>query len=136
MNLLKKIKQKIHLVVGVFVLAVFIGFAIYSFFIKGFHVKKSTFSKLPGWSQANLQKSLAAWQQSCQRIMSFPHKMNVGSSTIKLKAGNWRPVCQAALSLKNPTNNQIKDYFQNWFQPWQIKFGSHTHGIFHRLLSI
>lgn len=81
------------------------------------HLKKVSFSDLPGWDQANARKSLLAFQASCKVFLKQDPEAAVGSLYLELKAKDWYPACEAALSIAPDSAEQAKVFFESWFVP-------------------
>lgn len=90
--------------------------------------KKVSFEQLPGWDKADVQKSLLAFQNSCEAFVKQHPSRPVGSKHIHLKAGDWHPACKTALSLKNPDEEVARDFFEKWFNP--IRLDNRSKGLF------
>lgn len=90
--------------------------------------KKIDFEQLPGWDKADVKKSLLAFQKSCETFIKQNPSHPVGSNHIHLKAGDWRPACKAALSLKEPSEDVARLFFEKWFNP--IKLENKSPGLF------
>lgn len=90
-----------------------------------------SFSSLPGWASAKLQKSFSAFQTSCKVFLKSDPDKSVGSEFIELKARDWLPACRAAMQLQTPyTNEQLRDFFQTWFNVVEFHDGRPVKGLF------
>lgn len=89
---------------------------------------KISFEQLPGWDDADVKKSLIAFQNSCNTFLKQKPSHPVGSKHILLRAGDWRPACQAAVSIEAVSEAKARDFFEKWFNP--IKFEQKTQGLF------
>ena len=88
------------------------------------------FSKLPGWYEAEVKKSLSAFQLSCKIFSKQKLTHPVGSQLIQLQVKDWRPACDAAL-LINPENEiSAKLFFEEWFYPVELTRPKSVHGLF------
>ena len=67
--------------------------------------KPVKWNKLDQWQQDNLTEALPALLQQCPRLQS-----NI----------EWQSVCDAATKLKNPTEQQVRSFFESHFQPHRI----------------
>ena len=92
--------------------------------------KASTFSALPGWQSANLETSLKTFKVSCDVFLRQPENKKVGSAFFSLKASDWYPACRAARKLQNPSNAQIKAFFEAWFNPGTFYKEDQIEGLF------
>ena len=54
-------------------------------------LKKISFEKLPGWDEADVKKSLLAFQNSCNTLLKQHPAHQVGSQHIRLRAKDWQP---------------------------------------------
>lgn len=90
------------------------------------------FTKLPGWENADLKKSLETFKVSCRVFLRQPTSKDVGTDVIPLTAGDWHPVCKAALKLADDTpNKEIKAFFEAWFKPGRFyQDGKRAKGLF------
>lgn len=93
-------------------------------------LKKVDFDELPGWDDADVKKSLSAFQQSCQTFLKQKPTRSVGSANIRLHAGDWHPACEAALSMKSTEEPDARRFFEKWFHPVELKPKSKTKGLF------
>ncbi|WP_434777180.1 murein transglycosylase A [Neisseria sp. Ec49-e6-T10] len=73
----------------------------------------ASFSELPDWQTQNFQASLSSFLQGCIKLQNNP---------------SWINVCQQAQRLGNE-NAQIKKFFENNFQPWQIRDNGKIEGM-------
>ncbi len=94
------------------------------------HLKVTSFKKLPGWSEANTLTSLKTFQSSCRTFLKQAPDTLVGNDVFKLKAKDWHPVCEVALSMKNSTKEEAKQFFQTWFKPVEFYNGKPITGLF------
>lgn len=89
------------------------------------------FSVLPGWKQEDLRPSFAVFQKSCKVFLKMNPDKPVGSELIPLTASAWFPACQVALQSNAPkTRQQIKKFFQTWFDVVEFHNGHPVEGLF------
>ncbi|MDX2345492.1 MAG: MltA domain-containing protein [Legionella sp.] len=79
-----------------------------------------SFSALSGWKAADLTSSLKTFKISCDVFLRQPANKTVGSKYFSLKASDWYPACRAARKLSNPSNTQIRAFFEAWFTPGEF----------------
>ncbi|MBA2648405.1 MAG: MltA domain-containing protein [Legionella sp.] len=92
---------------------------------------KVSFENLPGWDKAHVTKSLHAFQLSCKTFLKQNPKHAVGSVRIKLKAGDWKPACDAASLIDSNSEEEARLFFETWFNPIEFKQAKKsTHGLF------
>ena len=94
------------------------------------HLKAVTFQQLPAWSKIDLSSSFKAFQISCHAFLKQGPSTPVGSQFIPLMAQDWYPACNAANAINNPTNQNIRDFFENWFHPVIFTKKHATQGLF------
>ncbi|MFA6302595.1 MAG: MltA domain-containing protein [Legionella sp.] len=93
-------------------------------------LKKISFEQLPGWEEAEVKKSLFAFQKSCITFLKQKPTRQVGSSQIDLQAGDWRPACQAALSIDTISEDAARVFFEKWFSPIKLDHKKKSQGLF------
>lgn len=97
---------------------------------KNMTLTKISFDDLPGWSEANLKKSLVAFQLSCQTFLKQKPTHPVGSKEIDLQAKDWHPACGAALPIHATNNVAVKAFFERWFDPIEFSNRKPVRGLF------
>ncbi|MGQ3888727.1 murein transglycosylase A [Legionella sp. CNM-1927-20] len=93
-------------------------------------LKESSFAKLPGWNEANVKKSLSAFQLSCKTFLRQNPERAVGSQKIPLKVKDWYPACREALALNEASEETARNFFQKWFKPVEFYEKETVHGLF------
>jgi membrane-bound lytic murein transglycosylase A len=89
------------------------------------------FSKLPGWGTGALLTSFSTFQDSCKVFIKQPPEKIVGSEFVELKVKDWLPACTAAFKLPLPhTSEQIRTFFQTWFDAFEFHDGKPVQGLF------
>lgn len=82
--------------------------------LKGFNPTASQYFQaawrdLPGWNEDALTQAWPAWMNSCKAS---------GKSRDQL---NWKSVCAKSKEMTNPSNQQIKEFFEKNFQIYEIR---------------
>ncbi len=90
----------------------------------------ASFSDLPGWQTADLKSSLTTFKISCDVFLRQPEHKAVGSQYFPMKASDWYPACRAARALSNPSNAEIKAFFEAWFNPGEFYEKEAVTGLF------
>ncbi|MDI9818386.1 MULTISPECIES: murein transglycosylase A [unclassified Legionella] len=108
------------------------GFCLWWFWPKTEKItlRQGSFSQLPGWNTANVKKSLGAFQTSCKAFLRQNPERSVGSHHLTMKAKDWQPICQEALTISPVTNKNAKKFFQKWFAPVEFYNGQSLKGLF------
>lgn len=98
--------------------------------IKNITLKKVSFEQLPGWNKSGVKNSLAAFQESCKVFLKKNPTHPVGSQLIKLKAKDWLPACNEAVTIDTTTEASAKTFFEKWFYPLELVKRKPIRGIF------
>ena len=98
--------------------------------IKNSTLRQISFNQLPGWNEADVKKSLTAFQLSCKAFLKQEPNQPVGSDHIELKAKDWHPACKAALSIHSIYESSARQFFETWFYPIEFSKTKPNHGLF------
>ncbi|KTD31977.1 MULTISPECIES: murein transglycosylase A [Legionella] len=98
--------------------------------IKNITLKKVPFEQLPGWNESGVKQSLIAFQRSCKVFLKTKPSRPVGSQLIKLKAQDWLPACNQALTISNISEENAKAFFEKWFYPLELVKHKPVKGLF------
>jgi membrane-bound lytic murein transglycosylase A len=79
------------------------------------------FQDLPGWQEDDQRQAVISLLNSCKKFSSFSNKQLIGNKIGKITAGDFRAVCEIAAVVKNMSNIQARNFFENWFQPFLIE---------------
>ena len=69
-----------------------------------------SFESLKGWQSDNHLEALLSFQISCARLLKYPGDREYNGFGL---AKDWKPACQAATQLEQPTSSQAKELFEN-----------------------
>ena len=99
---------------------------------KNIALTKVSFEELPGWDNADVKKSLLAFQTSCEAFLKQSPSHPMGTQHIKLKVRDWHPACKAALDLDSISEDSAKTFFEKWFHPieFEQKKQAPVHSVF------
>jgi membrane-bound lytic murein transglycosylase A len=89
-----------------------------------------SFKGLPGWDEADLSASFKTFKASCEVFLRQPPEKDVGNQYVPLKAEDWYPACRAAKQLDNPSNANIRSFFEAWFNPGEFEKEGPIEGLF------
>ncbi|WP_339633100.1 MltA domain-containing protein [uncultured Sneathiella sp.] len=92
-------------------------------------LEKTAFSKLPGWQEEDFSGFFEAFFKSCAKIETLPETRSMGGADLAGTAGDWKPLCAAALALP-PDADVQKAFFENNFTPFQILNNDEETGLF------
>ncbi|RDI42056.1 murein transglycosylase A [Aquicella lusitana] len=90
---------------------------------------KTTFNRLHGWNQDNLALAFTAFKQSCTEILKRQPDQPFGPPQAA-SVRDWQTICYAANRLKTINMITARQFFENWFEPYLVKNGSSTQGLF------
>lgn len=93
-------------------------------------LRQAGFNRLPGWNNADISKSLAAFQNSCKTFLRQNPENAVGSQQIHMKVKDWQPACRAAMSINPVSEALARDFFQTWFTPVEFYNKQPVSGLF------
>ncbi|MCX7091399.1 MAG: MltA domain-containing protein [Legionellales bacterium] len=93
-------------------------------------IKRIAFAKLPGWQSAHALSSLRTFQLSCRHFLRMDPKYSVGNTWFGLRAKDWRPACETALTMQADSEIQAKNFFETWFQPMEFSQKQAITGLF------
>lgn len=80
---------------------------------------------LKGWQDDDHLDALQSFQISCGRLLKYPDDREYNGFGL---AVDWKPACQAATDLQNPTEIQAKELFENHFTA--LSFRDQEEGLF------
>jgi membrane-bound lytic murein transglycosylase A len=89
-----------------------------------YHLERTEFANLDGWSMADLNLPMAAFRRSAQEILSTAHGFK-RSPTFSGAIEDWRSTCEAALKTEN-----ARAFFEDYFLPFRIKDTERPEGLF------
>ncbi|MEO1039031.1 MAG: MltA domain-containing protein [Pseudomonadota bacterium] len=81
------------------------------------------YTALRGWSDHDARPALAAFQQSCARILSLADEAPVArTSAFAGQAQDWRPACAAAALIHAQASAaaEARGFFETWFTPARL----------------
>lgn len=91
---------------------------------------KTSFSHLPNWQSDEQTQAFNAFQQSCHEILK--RNPNNAFSYLQQSGNNqqWQDICLAANNLINPNAISIKQFFEEWFEPYYVLNNFNPYGKF------
>ncbi|MBU6459269.1 MAG: MltA domain-containing protein [Proteobacteria bacterium] len=73
-------------------------------------ITRISYKTLPGWNQDNLDNAYQAFSNSCAALAKEP---------------DWAGPCQAFQAVADNNPKQLRQYFETWFYPYEIKESNH-----------
>ena len=90
-----------------------------------------TYEELSGWRNDNPASAIKAFRRSCTKMIQRPGDTSVGGHTIYGKSDDWRLACEASSDISDkPSSEQARQFFEAWFQPFEIIADDKTEGLF------
>ena len=89
-----------------------------------------TWAQVPGWRAEELRPALGAFQRSCKRIMRGDPDAAMGGHAVYGAKGDWHRVCETALALSDPDDQQIKTYFETGLVPHKVLLPEGKDGLY------
>lgn len=93
-------------------------------------LKQISFDELPGWNEAEVKKSVEAFQISCKTFLKQEPTHSVGSQLIALQAKDWQPACREALLINSIYEENARKFFEKWFYPIEFAEKKPVPGLF------
>jgi len=97
------------------------------------HVEFSpvAYEDLNGWRDDNPAAVILAFQRSCEKLIKRPSDGLIGAHELYGKADDWRLACEAADEVgEKPTPREARQFFEAWFQPFEVTADGETEGLF------
>ena len=79
-----------------------------------------SFLELREWENTNQRLALLSFLNSCKKFAKMPQSRSVGGQIGNITASDFRDVCEIGEVVKGLSDNQIKNFFENWFKPFLI----------------
>jgi membrane-bound lytic murein transglycosylase A len=89
------------------------------------------FADLPGWQDDDVAAALAAFSETCARILSSKQPLSapLGNGTAGT-IGDWQPPCGALATLADKDAGSARRFFESWFRPWRAGNNGISEGLF------
>ena len=119
-----------YIIIAIITVLICLGVSLWKYKPHKLSLRQASFSQLPGWGTSDTKRSLRAFQMSCRTFLKQDPNKSVGSEYIDLQVKDWRPACDAALSIKRISSTKSKVFFQQWFTPVEFFDGKPVNGLF------
>jgi membrane-bound lytic murein transglycosylase A len=87
----------------------------------------ASYAPLPGWADDDASGAVAAFRQSCPRLLRQPTSYTLGPDGIAGRISDWVEPCRAAEQVQ-PGPVAARRFFEQWFQP--LALGGGETGLF------
>lgn len=93
-------------------------------------LKPSQFDDLPNWTQDNLTEIVPAMVRSCSRILRGTAERKFGPLESAGTFADWQKPCKAFANVATKDTQIIRQFFEEYFRPFQIFDGENEYGLF------
>ena len=93
-------------------------------------LKPARFADLPGWGRDHWAAALPALQKSCVRMMNQSPDQALGSDHSLGTYRDWLGACGAVNRVPSGDDEAARQFFEDWFTPWQATDNDRTEGTF------
>jgi membrane-bound lytic murein transglycosylase A len=83
-------------------------------------LQRVEYSKLAGWNMDDHKKALKSFLNSCKKFAKMKSYQNIGNKIGNIRVSDFRDVCHIGDTIKYTSSRQIKNFFENWFVPFQV----------------
>ncbi len=116
----------------ILILALVLAGILYYLGLLGAHIQlsKARFDQLPGWQQDDQSLALKSFQQSCSQILKLPPNSAFGKLPEIPPTQKWQAICLAAVKISTADQKSARQFFEQWFDPYQVKNNFNPKGLF------
>jgi membrane-bound lytic murein transglycosylase A len=122
------------ILMGVFIVVISGLLIAYGYYrgIFGSHISltKTTFDRLPQWSEDDPREALLAFQRSCREILKRSPSLLFSPLPYSGDNAHWQTICRAAVPLSRPSQTAARQFFMKWFEPYAVKNNFNPTGLF------
>lgn len=94
-------------------------------------LKQVDFSDLKNWQQDDHKKALQSLIHSCNKFAHTSPSRQIGKQLGNITVGDFHDVCEIASVVKNMSNQQSRNFFENWFKPFLVETSyGNSNGLF------
>lgn len=83
-------------------------------------LKRVSFSDLKNWDKDNHAEALVSFLNSCNKFSKLPDSRMIGGQIGYISVGDFRDVCEIGRIVRGMSSVQSKNFFENWFVPFQV----------------
>ncbi|MES2677566.1 MAG: MltA domain-containing protein [Pseudomonadota bacterium] len=94
-----------------------------SLIIKGrgdLKLKQVSFEDLPGWKKDQQNRAVISLANSCRQFAKMPEDKQIGGQIGNINVADFHDVCDIAEVIKGMNNQQARNFFENWFVPFEV----------------
>jgi len=83
-------------------------------------LKQVGFEDLPGWKKDQQNRAVISMVNSCNRFAKMPDDSQIGGQIGNINVADFRDVCDIAQVVKGMSGQQARNFFENWFVPFEV----------------
>lgn len=84
------------------------------------NLKPISYAELPQWDATDLKQSFKTFKGSCAVFLKRSPSRFVGSRVLNLHVSDWLSACREAVTLKSPSKQAVKQFFEDYFVAVEI----------------
>ncbi len=88
------------------------------------------FTEIPGWDRDDQGAALAAFRQSCRKILALAPSAGLGPAAVAGRAADWQAACRQAAMLPAGDDGAARAFFEGAFRAYALDDGSGSQGFF------
>lgn len=90
-----------------------------------------SFNEIAGWTDDKQDEALAAFRQSCPRLIAAPEsKILTDGGHKTIGPGEWKQICDSAAAVKRGDSRAARKFFEDNFQPLVVQAKGNFTGYF------
>ena len=78
------------------------------------------YSELDGWNEDDHKAALVSFLNSCAKFNKMKDTDKIGNKIGDIRVADFRDVCRIGNKIKDTSSKQIKNFFENWFVPFEV----------------
>jgi membrane-bound lytic murein transglycosylase A len=83
-------------------------------------LKQVDYTDLPGWHKDDQNKAVISLVNSCDQFAKLPNNKQIGGKIYNITVSDFHDVCDIAQVVKGMNNIQARNFFENWFIPFEV----------------
>ncbi|HXU57200.1 MAG TPA: murein transglycosylase, partial [Verrucomicrobiae bacterium] len=88
------------------------------------------FAEVPGWDADDQGAALAAFRQSCRKILALAPSAALGPAAVGGRAAEWQAVCRQAAVLPAGDDSAARAFFEGTFRAYALSDSGGSQGFF------
>jgi membrane-bound lytic murein transglycosylase A len=90
----------------------------------------AAFAEIPGWDADDQGSALAAFRQSCRKILALAPAAALGPAAVGGRAADWQAACRQAALLPAGDGAAARAFFEGAFRTYALSDGGGSQGFF------